>query len=94
MSHSLFNLAIILASLLRDLPMEVQQLLLHRREKNDAVVRMTLPENGNIFASEYSLYLPDKKLLQKSCKSGSKKKRKAKINEAAIPVSGRSKGHF
>lgn len=26
---------------------------------------MTLPENGNIFASEYSLYLPDKKLLQK-----------------------------
>lgn len=45
--------------------MEVQQLLLHRGEKNDAVVRMTLPENGNIFASEYSLYLPDKKLLQK-----------------------------
>ena len=45
--------------------MEVRQLLLHRREKNDAVVRMTLLENGNIFASEYSLYLPDKKLLQK-----------------------------
>lgn len=35
------------------------------KEKNDAVVRMTLPENSNIFASEYSLYLPDKKLLQK-----------------------------
>lgn len=25
----------------------------------------TLPENSNIFASEYSLYLPDKKMLQK-----------------------------
>lgn len=35
------------------------------REKNDAVVRMTLPENSNIFAAEYSLYLPNKKLLQK-----------------------------
>lgn len=35
------------------------------REKNDAVVRMTLPENSNIFAAEYRLYLPNKKLLQK-----------------------------
>lgn len=35
------------------------------KEKNDAVVQMTLPKNSNIFASEYSLYLPDKKLLQK-----------------------------
>lgn len=35
------------------------------KEKNDAVVKMTLPENSNIFATEYSLYLPDKKMLQK-----------------------------
>ncbi|WP_298068178.1 DUF1016 N-terminal domain-containing protein [uncultured Mailhella sp.] len=35
-----------------------------KKEKNDAVVEMTLPENSNIFASEYSLYLPDKKMLQ------------------------------
>ena len=35
------------------------------KEKNDAVVQMTLPENSNIFASEYSMYLPDKKMLQK-----------------------------
>ena len=35
------------------------------KEKNDAVVQMTLPENSNIFATEYSLYLPDKKMLQK-----------------------------
>ncbi|WP_442911454.1 hypothetical protein [Lachnotalea sp. AF33-28] len=26
---------------------------------------MTLPQNANIYASEYSLYLPDKELLQK-----------------------------
>ena len=34
-------------------------------QKNDAVVELTLPENSNIFASQYQLYLPDKKLLQK-----------------------------
>ena len=35
------------------------------KEKNDAVVQMTLPKNSNIFATEYSLYLPDKKMLQR-----------------------------
>mgnify|MGYP002330324836 CR=1 FL=1 len=34
-------------------------------QKNDAVVELTLPENSNIFPSQYQLYLPDKKLLQK-----------------------------
>ena len=34
------------------------------REKNDNIVELTLPENSNIYASEYSLYLPDKSLLQ------------------------------
>jgi predicted nuclease of restriction endonuclease-like (RecB) superfamily len=34
------------------------------QSKNDAVVEMTLPKDANIFASAYSLYLPDKKLLQ------------------------------
>jgi hypothetical protein len=38
------------------------------KEKNDSIVRMTLPENANIYASEYSLYLPDKKLLQRKLK--------------------------
>ena len=33
--------------------------------KNDQVVELTLPENANIFASEYSLYLPNKDLLQR-----------------------------
>ena len=27
-------------------------------------VDLTLPENANIYAQEYKLYLPDKKLLQ------------------------------
>jgi predicted nuclease of restriction endonuclease-like (RecB) superfamily len=34
------------------------------KEKNDSIVQLTLPENSNIYASEYSLYLPDKDLLQ------------------------------
>lgn len=35
------------------------------KEKNDALVEITLPKDSNIFASEYQLYLPDKKMLQK-----------------------------
>jgi len=35
------------------------------QEKNDSIVELTLPENSNIYASEYSLYLPDKALLQR-----------------------------
>ena len=34
-------------------------------QKNDTIVELTLPENSNIYASEYSLYLPDKALLQR-----------------------------
>jgi hypothetical protein len=32
--------------------------------ETDNVVELTLPENANIYASEYNLYLPDKTLLQ------------------------------
>jgi len=35
------------------------------KEKDDAIVELTLPEGENIYASEYSLYLPDKALLQR-----------------------------
>ena len=35
------------------------------KEKDDSIVELTLPENSNIYASEYSLYLPDKALLQR-----------------------------
>lgn len=34
------------------------------KENNDALVEITLPQDANIYASEYKLYLPDKKLLQ------------------------------
>jgi len=37
-------------------------------EKNDAIVELTLPEDSNIYASEYQLYLPDKQELQKKLK--------------------------
>jgi len=35
------------------------------KEKSDSIVELTLPENANIYATEYSLYLPDKALLQR-----------------------------
>ena len=38
------------------------------KEKKDTLVRLTLPEDANIYASAYELYLPDKKLLQAKVK--------------------------
>lgn len=38
------------------------------KEKNDALVEITLPKDANIYASEYKLYLPDKKVLQDKLK--------------------------
>jgi predicted nuclease of restriction endonuclease-like (RecB) superfamily len=38
------------------------------KEKNDALVELTLPKDANIFAAEYQLYLPDKQLLQAKVK--------------------------
>jgi len=35
------------------------------KEKSDSIVEITLPKDANIYASEYSLYLPDKTLLQR-----------------------------
>ncbi len=34
------------------------------RDKDDAMVELTLPNEANIFAAKYELYLPDKQLLQ------------------------------
>lgn len=34
------------------------------KENNDALVEITLPQDANIYTTEYKLYLPDKKLLQ------------------------------
>lgn len=38
------------------------------KEKNDALVEITLLEETNIYVAEYQLYLPDKKVLQKKLK--------------------------
>ena len=38
------------------------------KEKKDALVEIILPKEANIYASEYKLYLPDKKLLQQKLK--------------------------
>ena len=38
------------------------------REKNDALVKLTLPKDANIYASAYQLYLPNKALLQAKVK--------------------------
>jgi predicted nuclease of restriction endonuclease-like (RecB) superfamily len=38
--------------------------LLLCRQKNDAVVKLTLPKDANIHAKEYQLYLPSKELLK------------------------------
>ena len=35
------------------------------KEQSDSVVELTLPKDANIYAAEYSLYLPDKALLQR-----------------------------
>lgn len=39
------------------------------KEKNDALVELTLPKDSNIYAAQYELYLPDKKELQAKLKS-------------------------
>jgi predicted nuclease of restriction endonuclease-like (RecB) superfamily len=38
------------------------------KRKDDALVKLTLPENANIYASQYQLYLPSKEELQQKLK--------------------------
>lgn len=38
------------------------------KEKKDALIKLTLPEDANIYAAEYALYLPDKNELQSRLK--------------------------
>jgi len=40
--------------------------------KNDALVELTLPEDGNIFASKYQLYLPSKEELKQQVQRATK----------------------
>jgi hypothetical protein len=37
--------------------------------KKDAIVELTLPDNANIFASQYQLYLPSKEDLRRQLES-------------------------
>ena len=46
--------------------MRIENLLC--KEKNDALVELTLPKDANIYASAYQLYLPNKALLQAKVK--------------------------
>ena len=48
------------------------------RKKNDNIVELTLPENSNIYAHEYSLYLPDKDMLQQKLSKWMQEFREAK----------------
>ena len=38
------------------------------KKSDEALVDLTLPEDANIYAKEYELYLPDKKILQRKLK--------------------------
>ena len=38
------------------------------KEKNDALIELTLPKDANVYAAAYQLYLPDKALLQAKVK--------------------------
>ena len=38
------------------------------KKSDEALVDLTLPEDANIYAKEYELYLPDKKILQQKLK--------------------------
>ncbi len=39
------------------------------KEKNDALVELTLPKESNVYAAQYELYLPNKKDLQARLRS-------------------------
>lgn len=34
------------------------------KEQNEALVKLTLPDDANIYVTQYALYLPNKQLLQ------------------------------
>jgi predicted nuclease of restriction endonuclease-like (RecB) superfamily len=58
------------------------------QEKNDAIVELTLPKGENIYASEYSLYLPDKSLLQQKLAEWTQEFKEAKEAIEAAEANG------
>ena len=49
--------------------------------KKDSLVNLTLPEDANIYATQYQLYLPDKNLLQAKVKNWIKEYKEANPDE-------------
>jgi hypothetical protein len=61
------------------------------KEKNDSIVELTLPKDANIYASAYSLYLPDKTLLQQKLIEWTQEyEREKELREAATEHRGDS----
>ena len=66
------------------------------KQSDKALVDLTLPENANIYAQEYKLYLPEKNCFKTSCRSGLHRKRirikegekmeAKKLIEVALPL--------
>jgi hypothetical protein len=54
------------------------------QEKDDSIVELTLPKGENIYASEYSLYLPDKNLLQRKLAEWVQEYEDAQILQQAV----------
>jgi predicted nuclease of restriction endonuclease-like (RecB) superfamily len=53
-------------------------------EKNDTVVKFTLPENSNIFASKYQLYLPSAEQLASEIEKEINKQKELGNNDTSI----------
>ena len=51
--------------------------------KKDSLVKLTLPEDANIYATQYQLYLPDKNLLQAKVKNWIKEYKEENPDEDA-----------
>jgi len=54
------------------------------KQKNKAMVRITLPKDANIHAREYQLYLPSKEELQRKLVSGRQIGRRAMSDAAGV----------
>ncbi len=57
--------------------------------KSDELVELTLPENANIYASEYQLYLPDKEALKKQLEEAQAEWEATHKNSSVIQNKGR-----
>ncbi len=56
--------------------------------RNDELVELTLPENANIHASEYQLYIPDKEALKKQLEEAQAEWEATRENSSVIQNQG------